>query len=134
MASNGYHEFYTEKGLGGRLDSSYENQIPVKVETVCLKEFIGTKKIDLLKMDIDGAEFEVIKDCESVLNQIDYMFIEYHSVIMEEQKLDEILLILKRNGFRYHLAQSFSLEKPFIEDTITCERFDMAINIFGYKN
>jgi len=132
--SDGFLEFYTDKGLGGRLDKSYEDQIPIKVETVSLKEFIGTQKIDLLKMDIEGSEFDVLKDCELVLNQIDNIFIEYHSVVNEEQKLDEMLLILKRNGFRYHLAQSFSHEKPFVENTIICERFDMAINIFGYKN
>jgi hypothetical protein len=84
-------------------------------------------------MDIEGAEFMVVKDCEPVLKQIDNIFIEYHSMIDEEQKLDDLLLILKRNGFRYHLSQSFSRNKPFVDINLSCEKTDMAINIYGYK-
>ncbi len=126
-------EFFTDKGMGGRLVNNYENQTPVKVEAVRLKDFIADKHVDFLKMDIEGSEFVVIQDCEPLLNQIDKIFIEYHSVYDEEQKLDELLLILKRNGFRYHLSQSFSRNKPFVDEYLVCEKMDLAINVFAYK-
>jgi len=126
-------EFFTDKGMGGRLKCDYHDQISTKVEAIRLKEFISDKHIDLLKMDIEGAEYTVIEDCEPVLNQIDNIFIEYHSMVNEEQKLDELLLILKRNGFRYHLSQSFSRNKPFIDKELVNEKIDLAINIYGYK-
>lgn len=126
-------EFFTDKGMGGRLKCDYLDQIPTKVEAIRLKEFISDKHIDLLKMDIEGAEYIVIEDCESILDQIDNIFIEYHSMINEEQKLDELLLILKRNGFRYHLSQSFSRNKPFVDMDLVNEKIDLAINIYGYK-
>lgn len=125
--------FYTDGGMGGRLENIYNNQVPIQVETIRLKDFIGDKHIDLLKMDIEGAEFEVISDCESKLSQIDNIFIEYHSMENETQKLDDLLFILKNNGFRYHLSQSFSRNKPFVEKTLVCEKIDLAINIFGYR-
>lgn len=126
-------EFYTDKGMGGRLLTNYLNQNPTKVEAIRLKDFIANKQIDFLKMDIEGSEYDVILDCEPILKQIKNIFIEYHSMINEEQKLDDLLLILKRNGFRYHLSQSFSRNKPFIDNDFVCEKIDLAINIFGYK-
>jgi FkbM family methyltransferase len=131
--SEGFIEFYTDKGMGGRLELNYVNQVPNKVETIRLKDFIGKQKIDFLKIDIEGAEYRVIEDCEQILKQIDNIFIEYHSIISEEQKLDNILLILRRNGFRYHLSQSSSREKPFVDNDLVCEKFDLAINIYAYK-
>ncbi len=131
--SNGFLEFFTDGGMGGRLENNYRNQDPTIVETIRLRDFIGQKYVDFLKMDIEGAEFVVIKDCEPVLKQIDNIFIEYHGMNDEEQHLDNILQILKRNGFRYHLSQSFSRNKPFIDRELICEKIDMAINIFGYR-
>jgi hypothetical protein len=113
--------------MGGRLANNYLDQTPTKVETIRLKDFIADKHIDLLKMDIEGAEYLVVKDCEPILKQIENIFIEYHSMENEEQKLDELLLILKRNGFRYHLSQSFSRSKPFIDKDLVNEKIDMAI-------
>jgi len=126
-------EFYTDNGMGGRVVNNYLGQTPNKVEAIRLKEFISNKHIDFLKMDIEGSEFLVIQDCESILNQIDNIFIEYHSMTNEEQKLDDLLHILKMNGFRYHLSQSFSRNKPFVDKNLVCEKIDLAINIFSYK-
>ncbi len=126
-------EFATDKGMGGTLVNIH-NKEKTQVETLRLKEFIGDMHIDLLKMDIEGAEYRVIKDCESKLGQIENIFIEYHSMEGEEQKLEELLLILKRNGYRYHLSESFSREKPFVDKKLIDNRIDMAINIYGYKS
>lgn len=126
-------QFFTDNGMGGRIDNAYENQTPTLIKTVKLSEYLD-EKIDFLKIDIEGAEYEVLKDCEQNLKNVDKIFVEYHSEEKKEQHLDEILNLLKRAGFRYHLRESFSRKKPFVEKTIICERFDMAINIFAYKN
>ncbi|OQB29172.1 MAG: 2-O-methyltransferase NoeI [Bacteroidetes bacterium ADurb.Bin174] len=127
-------KLYTDGGMGGSVVNNYnENQVPIEIEAIRLLDFIGDLHVDLLKMDIEGSEYGVIKDCESKLNQIDNLFVEYHSFIDREQKLDEILLLLKNNGFRYHLSQSYSRNSPFIDKDLVCESFDMAINIFAYK-
>ncbi|SOC78583.1 methyltransferase, FkbM family [Salinimicrobium sediminis] len=126
-------DFYTDKGLGGRLNKEYSGQKSTRVETVRLKEIL-TKKIDMLKLDIEGSEFDVLKDCEEKLYLVDHIFIEYHSTYNEGQHLDDILNLLKQSGFRYHLKESFSRNKPFVDHTLSCEKFDLAINIFGYRN
>lgn len=127
-------KFYTDNGLGGRIEKEYENQTPKIIKSVRLRDFLDTQNpIDILKIDIEGAEYAVLQDCESMLSNVNHIFIEYHSICDEEQHLEDILNIVKRQGFRYHLKESFSRSKPFVDNSLVCERFDMAINIFAYK-
>lgn len=126
-------EFYTDNGLGGRIGKEYNRQTPRIITAVRLRDFLD-KPIEMLKIDIEGSEFAVLKDCEDLLFNVNHIFIEYHSFYDEEQHLEDILNIVKRQGFRYHLKESFSRKKPFVDNKLVCERFDMAINIFAYKN
>lgn len=125
-------KFHTDCGLGGRLEKEYDKRKSIEVKTVRLKDFL-IRPIDFLKLDIEGAEYEVLIDCEDMLYNVDKIFIEYHSIYNEEQRLEGILALLKRQGFRYHLKESFSRKKPFVETFLVNEIFDMAINIFAYK-
>jgi FkbM family methyltransferase len=73
-----------------------------KVESVRLADLLAREKnIDLLKLDIEGAEMEVLRDCQDHLFKIKFLFIEYHSWRKQEQELDELLAILRKNNFRY---------------------------------
>jgi FkbM family methyltransferase len=125
-------EFFTDKGMGGSIANKYLNQQPALVQTVVFKDFLH-QKIDFLKMDIEGAEYTVLKSCGSLLQNIENIFVEYHSFINQEQHLDDLLLLLKQNGFRYHLKESFSRTTPFTDPFLACENMDLAINIFAYK-
>lgn len=128
-------KFYTDNGLGGRIEKEYMNQTPKIIKSLRLRDFLqSVTPIDMLKIDIEGSEYKVIQDCEDVLFNVNHIFIEYHSICDEEQHLEDILNIVKRQGFRYHLKESFSRRKPFVDNSLVCERFDMAINIFAYKS
>ncbi len=54
----------------------------VEVETISLPRFmerIGVEKIDLLKLDIEGAEFDLIASTpESVLRRVNQITVEFH--------------------------------------------------------
>jgi len=126
-------EFYTDKGMGGSVENAFKNQAPTLVETVRLKDYLN-RPVDFLKMDIEGSEYAVLVDCKDELKNVQNIFIEYHSYIRKEQHLEDILLMLKESGFRYHLRQSFSREKPFTDTLLACENMDMAINIFAYRS
>lgn len=126
-------EFYTDNGLGGRVGKEYVNQTPRIIKALRLRNFLN-KPIEMLKIDIEGAEYAVIQDCEDLLHNVEHIFIEYHSIYNEEQHLEDILNIVKRQGFRYHLKESFSRRKPFVDKKLVCEKYDMAINVFAYKN
>lgn len=126
-------KFYTDGGLGGRVKESYRNQIPQEVTTVRLKDFI-TDNIDFLKIDIEGAETIVLNDCQNDLHKANNIFFEYHGYIDRPQNLHELLSFLQKNCFHYYIKESSTREKPYVDRWLICEAFDMAINIFAYKN
>jgi FkbM family methyltransferase len=106
--------FGSEGADGG---SVYFEGNKIQLPSVRLKDMLATEQsIDLLKMDIEGAEVEVLNDCASELKKIRYLFVEYHSWINEEQKLDELLRLLRANGFRYYIHQiGETLNAPFMK-------------------
>ena len=85
-----------------------------------------------MKMDIEGAEVEVIQDCKDVLNKIDHIFIEYHSYHHAPQQMETIIAALKESGFRYYLENESLRKIPFVNKKGKND-MDMQVNIFGYR-
>ena len=73
-----------------------------------LRDFL-TEPVDFLKMNIEGAEYEVLLDSEDRLRQIREMIIEYHHLPGLRRSLHDILAILDRQGFEY-LINDFDSE------------------------
>ena len=88
--------------------------------------------VDLLKIDIEGAEYEVLKDCEDTLDNVENIFIEYHSWNNSPQKLSEILAILEKNNFRYYISSICGRSHPFINTGLD-QNMDLQLNIFGVR-
>ncbi|HMR92071.1 MAG TPA: FkbM family methyltransferase [Chitinophagaceae bacterium] len=126
-------EFFTDAGMGGRIGDAYSNQPPKRIEAVRLRDFISDDT-SFLKIDIEGAEYQVLTDCRDVLKKVNRIFFEYHGHYKDPQTLHELLLILRDNGFHYYIKESSTRSKPFVERGLICEAFDMAINIFGYRD
>lgn len=125
--------FYSDKADGGSVydDNSGEK---IFINTVRLKEEIEKEiEIDFLKLDVEGAEVEIIKDCENILYKVNRIFIEYHSFIKKAQELDVILSILKNNNFRYYLSTINSRKNPFINNKKSQNNMDYQTNIFAYR-
>jgi FkbM family methyltransferase len=89
----------------------------ITLPSVRLKELLQKEeKVDLLKIDIEGAEMEVLMDCQTELKKVQYLFVEYHSWINQKQELDKLLKILTENGFRYYIHSIGDvLKQPFVE-------------------
>jgi len=105
-----------------------------KIDSIRLKDFLEKESfIDLLKMDIEGAEYNVIVDCNESLCKVKYLFIEYHSWFNQSQKLDEILKVLRDNNFRYYIENvNNKIKYPFIRKIKS--DMDLQINIWGIRN
>src|SRR5262249_47728688 len=56
---------------------------------------------DLLKMNIEGAECDVITECADKLRQVREIMIEYHHLPGLPRTLHQILTILHEQGFEY---------------------------------
>jgi FkbM family methyltransferase len=47
------------------------------IEVVRLDNLLGNKKVDFVKMDIEGFEREAIQGMEKILKHVKYMIFEY---------------------------------------------------------
>lgn len=105
----------------------------IKVACVRLKTFLQTfTHIDFLKLDIEGAELAVLHDISSELHLVKHLFIEYHSVKDEPQKLSQLLLILEQAGMRYFIGGNSS-KRPFTNSVIE-DGMDLTLDIFARKD
>ena len=103
----------------------------IDVETLKLDDIINDE-VDFLKMDIEGAETDVLLSSKK-LDQINQMFIEYHSFHDSDQKLSQLLEVLSQNRFRYYTQEIFCPNNPFLK-TESFNRMDLQLNIFAIKN
>jgi FkbM family methyltransferase len=114
------------------LNESYVFESSYEVEAVRLSGYIS-EEIDLLKIDIEGAELEVLKEIENKLAFVKRIFIEYHSFENSRQNLDELLKILSENNYHYYIDTPNRLRKmPFI-DKYSFLSFDFFLNIYAIK-
>lgn len=124
-------EFGSEGADGG---SIYATGNKIKIESIRLKELLEKETIvDLLKIDIEGAEYEVLKDCGGSLTNVRNLFIEYHSWNSAPQKLSEILNVMETNNFRYYIENVGKRKQPFVNHAKE-QNMDLQLNIFGVKN
>jgi FkbM family methyltransferase len=104
-----------------------------KVKTVRLSDLLdGT--IDFLKIDIEGAELPVLKDCAGKLQHVRNLFIEYHGKYERSSELNEILDILSQQGFRYCIREGGVVHPRPFWDKITSYEYDMLLNIFAFRD
>jgi len=89
---------YGREGQAGR-DASFT------VPCVRLRDFL-TEPVDFLKMNIEGAEWDVLADSADALQNVREMAIEYHHLPGLPRTLHHILELLHRQGFEY-LVNSF---------------------------
>ena len=103
------------------------NKDTIKVKSIKLSKLIN-EKVDLLKLDIEGAEIIVLKELDesNKFKYIQEMIIEYHHNMIDcKDKMSEFLNILEKNGYRYQL--STSLKPPFIKNLF------QDILVYAYK-
>lgn len=104
---------------------------PLEVESCRLWPWLA-EPVDMLKLDIEGAEFEVLRDSAKRLANVRNLFVEYHSFASQPQQLDELLDLLCRAGFRYQIHTQFSSRRPLKERDLQLG-MDLQLNIFAYR-
>lgn len=124
--------FYTEGSLAGssEIDFSGKGQ-RIEVAAIRLRDELIKRPVDFLKIDIEGAENNVIFDIEDLLFNVQNLFFEYHSAPAKPQLLGEILNLIKRAGFRYIINGAHGPRLPFIE-TVT-RGFDLQLNVSCFR-
>jgi FkbM family methyltransferase len=125
-------QFYAEGADGGRIAVHGESAQLDVVPTIRLRQFLN-RKVDFLKIDIEGAEIRVLEDCKDLLNNVERIFLEYHSFKGEEQSLHRILDILQGAGFRYNIKHTGVFSNHPFEEINSYMGMDLQLNIFAYR-
>lgn len=124
--------FYTEGSLAGSSEIDFLGQgKKVEVEATRLKDEIRKRPVDFLKIDIEGAENNVLFDIEGELDQVNHLFFEYHSVPDKAQRLGDMLNLVQRAGFRYIINGAHGPRLPFVEEV--SHGFDLQLNVSCFR-
>lgn len=73
------------------------------VPSVRLKTILEQMEVELVKLDVEGAEFAVIPDCAETLRKSRCYLVEAH-LLGYPQQLGSILTTFETHGFRYILS------------------------------
>lgn len=123
-------QFQSEGADGGRIGNG-EGKNVIKIATVRLRDFL-TESVDLLKIDIEGAETEVVLDIAPLLENVMNIFVEYHSFAGQPQTFGKLVQTLIEAGFRVQVHPMHVAPRPFIK-VDSYMGMDMQLNIFGYR-
>lgn len=104
----------------------------VTVPAIRLKEVLAREQVDMLKLDVEGAEKAILEDCRTELQQVGNLFVEYHGLAGQPQGLSNILALLQEAGFRYYVQDANDYAKrPLLG--LAKRGFDLQLNVFGLR-
>lgn len=132
--NNNEVEFCMEGGLSGRLPKGEGDAAQrTKVPACRLRDVIAEEPVDMLKLDVEGAETAIMKDCHEFIRKdwIRHLFLEYHSHDSESQTLHELLAMLNAGGYRYHILPAYVRKRPFVDRRILAG-MDLQLNVYAY--
>ncbi len=84
------------------------------IKQICLFDFINKynlKKIDILKIDTEGYEYEVLKGLKDKIVNVEFIYFEHHydDMVEKNYKFSDIHDLLTKNGF----SRIFKIKMPF---------------------
>jgi len=126
-------QFEAKGTEASKIDFS-NNLTGITVQCARLKDVIEKyDEIDFLKIDIEGAEYEVLLDIQHSLKKINNIFLEYHGKINEIKKLRDIIKIMAENSFKIYIKNAADLlSQPFFNKKTELP-YDVQLNIFCFK-
>lgn len=88
------------------------------------------REVDFLKVDIEGAEVDVLQEARSHLPRVRRLFVEYHQFAGRRQRLAELLGLIEDAGFHYLVDASRRVPQTFARDA-TPESLLFTANIYA---
>ena len=104
---------YTLLDRSGTGDSKVEGKV-YRIGTIM--EMLGHKKIDILKLDIEGAEYDVIDDMLACGIDVGQLLVEFHHRFAQVglPKTKHAITSLRENGYKVFYSSASGSEYGFI--------------------
>ena len=125
--------FSNEGLMSSKIETDNANNT-IEIKAIKLKDILD-REIDFIKMDIEGAEYAVLKDIANKLYLVKNLFLEYHGTFAQNGELAEIILLIHKAGFSFYIKEAANLfDYPFyrIKKSTIC--YDVQLNIFCFRN
>ena len=90
----------SDSGMIGALPGAVSGRATT-VPSLRLRDVIDEGPVDLLKLDIEGAEGAVLADCEPVLGRVNAIVMDLHEFDPAVRQAPAVLDLLARAGFHY---------------------------------
>ncbi len=127
--NDSYISFTNQGDMSSKITAAAEG---TKVKASRLKSFIN-KPVDFLKIDIEGAEYDVMNDIAENLHFVQNLFLEYHGNFKNNHQLVELLKLVTEDGFCFYIREAHpSYKTPFYR-TETDVHYDLQLNIFCFR-
>ena len=123
--------FPRDGNASGRIDEMATDADVPRVPTCRLRDYL-THRVDLLRLDIEGAEVDVLLDCADLLGEVRNLAVDYHSLFNRPQRLDELMGLLTRTGFRMHFLAASQSPSPLLCRTVQ-GGMDAQLQIFAFR-
>lgn len=105
----------------------------VRIPSTSLRNYL-TGPIDMLKMDIEGAEMDVLEDCKDRLHLVKYLFVEFHGHSGDPGRLEQLLSLLKEYKLDYYIKLAADkANTPFV-NMFSGDDWNIQLNIFCVNN
>jgi FkbM family methyltransferase len=88
------------EGLAGAADLDAR---AVTVPSLRLRDVLAAERIDLLKLDVEGAEGALLADCEPVLDRVGAIIMDLHEFDPRDRQSPRVFESLSRSGFVYSI-------------------------------
>ncbi len=124
--------FANEGSMSSKIELSASSNT-IEVDAIRLVDFL-TRPVDFLKIDIEGAEFVVMKDIQHKLYLVKNLFLEYHGSFDQNDELNQLLVLIVKNGFSYYIKEAISVyDRPFNRIKNPLISYDVQLNIFCFR-
>jgi FkbM family methyltransferase len=99
--------FAAQGADAGALDrfTHQTDRASIQVPSRRLADAVAREPIDLLKLDIEGAELDVLRDIAPHLGNVEAMELEVHELRPDCRRLPVVLTILADAGFSYSISR-----------------------------
>lgn len=89
-------------------DTTFEKDDTMVIEALTLACFLdekGLEKVDLLKLDVEGAEYEILMEAPAALSKIERIIMEYHDIDSKKNH-QHLVSFLEGKGFSVNWYQN----------------------------
>jgi FkbM family methyltransferase len=124
--------FHSDGAVGGRLTRDEAEPGASRVRAERLYDYLD-QPVDMLKLDIEGAELDVLADCQDRLCNVANLFVEYHGRPTGHQRLAVLLELLQSAGYRYYVKDAWPVRQPFLASQRS-RLYDLQLNVFAYRD